>query len=154
MLEDEYIYSARSVVPEPSVVTPVMTAMMRVVMTTVVTVAMMSIAVMSMMTMMEIGVHDDRRSYLLIDRNRDCNRHLLNNWLGLIIDGLRLLRLIVRGHSLGLLGVVLLRWHGLVVTLRGTRREALRLHRTEVVLGLLLVRLHYYYIIIIPEIST
>ncbi len=121
---------------EPSVMTAMMT-MMRVMMT-MVTVAMMSM--MTMMTMMEIGVHDDRRSNMLIDGNRHCNGYLLKNWLRLIIDGLRLLRWIVGGHSLRCLGIVLLGWHGH----RGTRGLALRLHSTEVIRGLLLVWLHLF----------
>ena len=93
--------------------------MMPPMMTTVMAITMMSMGVMAVTmmtitmvtTMVEVGVNDHCRWYLLVDRNRHWHRDLMNNrGLRLIVDWLRL-RLVITWRWL--LRIILLRWHRL-----------------------------------------
>ena len=107
----------------------VVTAMMA----TVVAIAMMSIGVMTVVTVVAsvvvVSVNDHGGRDLLVDRDRHCHRDLVDNWLRLVINWLRLRLVIDRSW---LLRIILLRGHrlriALSVTLRSARGMILRLH--------------------------
>ena len=114
-------------------------AMVTAMVPTVMAIAMMSIGVVAVVaavvavtvvaSVVVVSVDDHGGWHLLVDRDRHGDRDLVDNWLGLVINWLGL-RLVISWSWL--LGVVLLGWHRLRVTLGVTLGRArwviLRLH--------------------------